>query len=454
MAVALGGCGEFESGPAPQAQGVKEIAPTITAQPKSVDKALGDSAVFVVEAAGKNLTYQWIKDGNPVEGATSPIYTIPTVTIGDAKSTVSVSVTNGAGTVESANASILVHKIMPSQIVDKYLTARQVPISELLPNEPVGKLSVSVFDGPDMMVKLGEDSVLRYLSPVEQYKETETTLALQDVETGMRYLVPFPWSSRVGESISSDVERNVASLTLKTDGDARIGHINDKVASVVYALKSENRIDMELSQITMSGQSDPILVTDWFDVNAQAGTLALKKERIQQFHKIIKESGTASIHFSLGTTDSGVTYSFDSGLRYAPASLTVKMVDSEGRPDLTPVGKAYVVTGYQSGFSELLTVNELGELHTKNIPVDNYSVSEVLLEPGVPVMSSAHFDEEAKEGELTLVTTQLSSGDTANSFKDDVASGTPIGHNRPDVEPQPEHGVPSDESRALGPLAH
>lgn len=450
VAVSISGCGGSESQDATITQVVKEAAPTISVQPKNVEQELGDSAVFIVEAAGQNLKYQWKKDGVPVEGATASTYTIPALSVGDAKSIVTVAVSNSAGTVESVGASVLVNKTMPAQVVDAYLTARQVSISELLPNESVGKLDVSVLDGPDMMIKLGKDNVLRYLSPVEQYKETETTLALQDVDTGIRYLVSFPWSSRVGEPIGPERGGSDASLTLNTDGDARAGHINDKVTSAVYTLKSKNRIDMDFSQITMSGQSDPILVTDWFDVNAQAGTLALKKDRIQQFHQIIKESGTASLHFSLATTDRGVTYSFDSELRYAPAALAVKMVNSEGRPDLTTVGKHYVVTGYQSGFSELLTVNEFGELRTKNIPVDNYSVSEVLLDPGVPAMSSAHFDEEAKEGVLTFVTSQSQSGNAVNSFKDDVESGTPSGQDRPnsELQPEPEPEAPSDKSRA------
>jgi hypothetical protein len=78
-------------------------APVITTEPVSQIKCPGSSATFTVVASGSELTYQWKKDGMDIPGATSASYTIANVQASDAAA-YSVVVTNGAGSVFSANA--------------------------------------------------------------------------------------------------------------------------------------------------------------------------------------------------------------------------------------------------------------------------------------------------------------------------------------------------------------
>jgi hypothetical protein len=85
-------------------------APTITAQPVSQAVTAGQAAGFTVVAAGTApLSYQWQKNGVSIGGATSASYTTPTTTTSDNGATFRVVVSNAAGTVTSAAATLTVN---------------------------------------------------------------------------------------------------------------------------------------------------------------------------------------------------------------------------------------------------------------------------------------------------------------------------------------------------------
>jgi hypothetical protein len=85
-------------------------APTITAQPVSQTVTAGQAAGFTVVATGTApLSYQWQKNGVSIGGATSASYTTPTTTTSDNGATFGVLVSNAAGTVTSASATLTVN---------------------------------------------------------------------------------------------------------------------------------------------------------------------------------------------------------------------------------------------------------------------------------------------------------------------------------------------------------
>jgi hypothetical protein len=82
--------------------------PRITRGPLGTARYAGSECVFVVEAAGGagTLTYQWRKDGAPIEGATGPALTLNALTQTD-QGIYSCLVADGRGTVlESAAAAL------------------------------------------------------------------------------------------------------------------------------------------------------------------------------------------------------------------------------------------------------------------------------------------------------------------------------------------------------------
>ena len=83
------------------------VAPSITTQPANQTVTAGQTATFTIVASGTApLSYQWLKNGANVAGATSSSYTTPLTTTADNGSTFDVVVSNTAGTATS-NASTL-----------------------------------------------------------------------------------------------------------------------------------------------------------------------------------------------------------------------------------------------------------------------------------------------------------------------------------------------------------
>ncbi len=88
-------------------------APVIVTQPQPQTAAIGQSVTFSVTASGGNLSYQWWRTGYgsyAITGATSPSYTIASVTAGSAGDSPDYYciVTNGAGTVTSTSARLTI----------------------------------------------------------------------------------------------------------------------------------------------------------------------------------------------------------------------------------------------------------------------------------------------------------------------------------------------------------
>jgi HYDIN/CFA65/VesB family protein/ASPM-SPD-2-Hydin domain-containing protein len=86
------------------------VAPTITTAPANQTVTAGQTASFTVVAGGTApLSYQWQKNGANIAGAISASYTTPVTTTADSGSTFRAVVTNTAGTVTSAAATLTVN---------------------------------------------------------------------------------------------------------------------------------------------------------------------------------------------------------------------------------------------------------------------------------------------------------------------------------------------------------
>ncbi len=86
------------------------VAPSITTQPANVTVTAPGQASFSVAAAGTApLSYQWRRSGTAIPGATNSTYTLNPTVVGDNGATFSVVVTNSAGTITSASATLTVN---------------------------------------------------------------------------------------------------------------------------------------------------------------------------------------------------------------------------------------------------------------------------------------------------------------------------------------------------------
>jgi hypothetical protein len=107
------------------------VAPTITTQPANQTVTAGQTATFTVSAAGTApLSYQWQKNGVNIAGATVVNYTTPATTTADSGTSFDVVVSNTAGTVTSAAATLTVTTVVvaptiTTQPVNQTVTAGQ-----------------------------------------------------------------------------------------------------------------------------------------------------------------------------------------------------------------------------------------------------------------------------------------------------------------------------------------
>jgi uncharacterized protein DUF1573/ASPM-SPD-2-Hydin domain-containing protein/immunoglobulin I-set domain protein len=86
------------------------VAPSITTQPANQTIFAGQTATFSVVANGTlPLTYQWLKNGTAISGATSSSYMTPAEMTSDSGALFSVVVSNSAGSATSNNAGLTVN---------------------------------------------------------------------------------------------------------------------------------------------------------------------------------------------------------------------------------------------------------------------------------------------------------------------------------------------------------
>jgi hypothetical protein len=105
LGLVIVGCGEqtISQKPPPPPPSI----PAITSQPASRLVRVGEMAAFNVVASGTSpLTYQWLRNGQVIAGATSASYTTPATTMADDQTNLQVIVTNAAGSVGSDVVSL------------------------------------------------------------------------------------------------------------------------------------------------------------------------------------------------------------------------------------------------------------------------------------------------------------------------------------------------------------
>ena len=90
------------------------VPPSVTVHPVGRNVVLGSTVVLSVAAAGTApLSYQWSRNGAPVDGAQSSFYAISPATLSESGAVYAVTVANAAGTVTSSNAVVAVSAGMP-----------------------------------------------------------------------------------------------------------------------------------------------------------------------------------------------------------------------------------------------------------------------------------------------------------------------------------------------------
>jgi beta-galactosidase len=135
---------------------VKAVAPVITTQPAAETVNQGSPATFTVAATGTApLSYQWLENGTPVGTTTSPTFTTASTTASDNGATFSVVVSNAAGSVTSAGATLTVTPALGAGTGSPNLALGMVATSSGEENAGVGPMNA--VDG-DLGTRFSSDS--------------------------------------------------------------------------------------------------------------------------------------------------------------------------------------------------------------------------------------------------------------------------------------------------------
>ena len=197
---ACGGGGGGDSGgvtsppvdtpPAPSATAPSATAPSITTQPEKISVVAGKTATFSVVAAGSApLSYQWKKNGADIPGATRNPYTTPETTLADDGAEFSVVVSNSAGTVTSAAAS---------------LTVTAAPVAPSITGQPFAK-PVTAGDTATFTVEATGTVPMRY-----QWKKNGTPI---DGATNSIYTTPATLLTDSGTEYSVEVSNEAGTAS-------------------------------------------------------------------------------------------------------------------------------------------------------------------------------------------------------------------------------------------------
>lgn len=115
--VVANAAGSVTSDPATLAVSAAPEPPAITAQPRSVTVAPGQSARFSVTARGTApLAYQWRVNGLAIAGATAASYATPAAAPADNGARYTVAVANPVGSLVSAEAVLTVAQAPPAPV--------------------------------------------------------------------------------------------------------------------------------------------------------------------------------------------------------------------------------------------------------------------------------------------------------------------------------------------------
>ena len=166
----------------------------IAVQPLGISVSLLGIATFqVVAVSGTTMSYQWLKNGSAIPGATSANYTILNAQPSD-QGTYCVQISNGGGTVTSSNAVLTVNNAPP--------TITSQPQSEALSKHDNASFTV-------VAIGTGSLSYQWKLNGTSLTGATSSTLALNKISSGNAGSYTVVVTNSIGSVTSS-----VATLTV------------------------------------------------------------------------------------------------------------------------------------------------------------------------------------------------------------------------------------------------
>ena len=188
---------------------------TITGTPTEDEVLTADTSTLADEDGLGTLSYQWSRDGSPIDGATSDNYTLTQADVG-ATITVEVSYTDGEGTAESVTSSAT----SPVANVNDDPTGG-VTITGTATEDEVLTADTSTLADEDVLGALSYQWS-RDGSPIDGATSDNYTLTQADVGAEITVVVSYTDGEGTAESVTSDATTAVTNVSHSPTGGVTI----------------------------------------------------------------------------------------------------------------------------------------------------------------------------------------------------------------------------------------
>ena len=225
------------------------VSPTITTQPGSQTVTAGQTTTFAVVAAGTApLSYQWKKNGVNIAGATLSSYTTPATTTSDSGSTFSVVVTNTAGTVASAAATLTVNPAPVSPTITTQPASQTVTAGQTATFGVVASGTAPLsYQWKKNGVNIAGATAASYTTPATTTSDSGSTFAVVVTNTAGT-VTSSAATLTVNPAPAPVIQLNPTSINF---GNAVVG-IN---LSQVLIIKNTGTATLTISQVTATGSA-------------------------------------------------------------------------------------------------------------------------------------------------------------------------------------------------------
>lgn len=273
-----------------------------------------------------------------------------------------------------------------------YLTTIQVPLQNLESSiQSDAQLQVNQINGPATSYKLSGGNQLYILSPVEQFMDSTSIYRITGAPNGKVYDLAIPWYSRLGLSWMKISEADENGVAPEDDGaDLVATGLKDgklapqDVGNLSFQLTNALPIDPKyttIAEFTTKGSKN---ITDYFTISSN-NLISLKPEYVNTLLSEIQKANVISISFSLSTSEYKKIYGFEQSIIYAGGRLNLNVIDANTVPASNLAGTQLVVRGFDTGYTYLTTLDASGKATVSSLPRDTYSITQVILGPGLPL---------------------------------------------------------------------
>ncbi len=303
--------------------------------------------------------------------------------------------------------------VAPPQAVS--VTEPVLPLElKVMPIELENVSGVSQVGGPSVTGLSFANGVLRFVAPGDTGKQ-ETLVFRFNQSGGSHSDCSFSLLTLLPSVIESGSESNEevpdlqwSDLALSLPSLVNVNLLPSAYSGFVLSFQSGSGARLAGIRIHLHNGLNVYDITDYFSLDANAGTVSLKAESKPAFHAKLSDKRIELV--ISGHDDGGLPFTYFAGFFYGSNTVGGKVVDGSGGTMTSLTGKRVVLSGFNSGTRLSAGIQPDGTFTINNAPTDSYSLS--LADPSLAHFGSSLFLIESGGSTLDIDLTITATGIT------------------------------------------